>query len=243
MKRESLVILLMATLPLVGAQADDQWGGNQCWIKGVLTPVGKQDCPADSNDSEIAAVGPPVIIYRRPSAAGSQMPALSTVDSGFASQLSAIADTPITLRYKGEFAMKHGDLAAAKRYFDEAARRDPDNAQTQQDLATLKGLFDQGTVTATVPHFEASQVLFPMPSVKVKKFEKKYPEVRKLREAELATYKDVAEANAALSAATTANAPATQVSQAQTKLEHGGRCVQRGAHGAGEQDLCLGQII
>lgn len=218
MKREYLVILMAAALPLLGAQADD-WAGNQCWINGVLTPVGKHDCPADSSNSEIAAVGPPVIIYRRPSAAGSQMPGLSTVDSGLASQLSSIADTPITLRYKGEFAMKHGDLAAAKRYFDEAARRDPDNPQTQQDLAILKGLFDQGTVTTTVPHFEASQVLFPMPSVKIRKLEKKYPEVKKLREAELATYKDLAEANAALNAATTANVPAPQLAQAQTKLD------------------------
>jgi hypothetical protein len=60
---------------------------------------------------------------------------------------------------------------------------------------------------------------FPCRPSRSKKLQEKFPEIKKLRKAELAAYKNVAEANAELNAATNANAPAPQLAQAQSKLD------------------------
>ena len=167
----------MLLLVSCAALADDQGqvAGTQCWIGGELVggfPPG-YSCPVGGADYDVAVQGPPVIIWRHPGAEGSRMPGLTEVDTGLATQLNAIADTSWTLMYKGEFAMKNGNLAKAKLYFDEASRRDPDNPEILKDMEILKGLFDSSGQAVSVPRFQLqSAVLAPMASARVNKFSK-----------------------------------------------------------------------
>jgi len=198
----------------------------QCWINGTLVggfPVGKP-CPGTTGGGGRAIImGPPVIVWRHPSAEGSQMAGLSPVDPKLAGQLNTIADTPITLRQKGEFAMRNGDLARARVYLEEASRRDPQDPQIQQSLVKLQNLFDKGTQSLTVPRLQLpkQEFLKPMPAAAVDKFMGN-PEVRALREAEIISYNKLANADAALAMTTTRakTGAATQndVNQAQSKL-------------------------
>jgi tetratricopeptide (TPR) repeat protein len=199
----------------------------QCWVNGILQggyPLDRP-CPGTTGGGggTVIIMGPPVIVWRHPSAEGSQMPGLSPVDSRLANQLNSIADTAITLRQKGEFAMRNGDYAKAKLYFDEARRRDPDNPELQEDFDKLRGLFDNGTQSLTVPRLQLpkQEFLKPVPDEKVSKYMTN-PEVKKLREAEIITYNKLANADATLNTVTESEKKGTasksDVDQAQTAL-------------------------
>jgi hypothetical protein len=199
----------------------------QCWVNGELRggfPLDKP-CPGTTGygGGRVIIMGPPVIVWRHPSAEGSQMPGLSPVDSKLASQLSSIADTAITLRQKGEFAMRNGDYTKAKLYFEEARRRDPDDPKLQEDFDKLRGLFDSGTQKITAPRLQLpkQEFLKPVPDEKISKYMNN-PEVKKLREAEIITYNKLANADASLAAAMdkekSGAAAKSDVDQAQTKL-------------------------
>src|SRR5208283_3009278 len=199
----------------------------QCWVNGILKggyPLDRP-CPGTTGGGggTVIIMGPPVIVWRHPSAEGSQMPGLSPVDSRLANQLNSIADTAITLRQKGEFAMRNGDYAKAKLYFDEARRRDPDNPELQEDFDKLRGLFDNGTQSLTVPRLQLpkQEFLKPVPDEKVSKYMTN-PEVKKLREAEIITYNKLANADATLNTVTESEKKGTasksDVDQAQTAL-------------------------
>jgi len=200
----------------------------QCWVNGILQggyPLDKP-CPGTTGGGgggTVIIMGPPVIVWRHPSAEGSQMPGLSPVDNRLASQLNSIADTAITLRQKGEFAMRNGDYAKAKLYFDEAGRRDPNDPELQEDFDKLRGLFDAGTQEIKAPHLQLpkQEFLKPVPDEKVSKY-MSIPEVKKLREAEIITYNKLANADAALNTVTESEKAGTasksDVDQAQTTL-------------------------
>jgi tetratricopeptide (TPR) repeat protein len=198
----------------------------QCWVNGILQggfPLDRP-CPGTTGGGgTVIIMGPPVIVWRHPSAEGSQMPGLSPVEGKLANQLNSIADTAITLRQKGEFAMRNGDYAKAKLYFDEARRRDPDDPELQQDFDKLRGLFDNGTQSLTVPRLQLpkQEFLKPVPDEKVSKYMTN-PEVKKLREAEILTYNKLANADAALNTVTESEnkgtASKSDVDQAQTTL-------------------------
>jgi hypothetical protein len=221
-----LIALLATVTGFPAAQAfQGQARSAQCWIDGKLVggfPLDKQ-CPQTTSGGRAIIMGPPVIVWRHPSAQGSQMPGLSPVDNRLTTQLNSIADTSITLRQKGEFAMKNGDLARAKQYFDEANRRDPQDPQIQNDLATLQNLFDKGTQRLTVPRLQlpAQEFLKPMPAATVDKFITN-PEVKALRDAEITAYNKLANADAALNTTMTdvkaGAATQNDVNQAQSKL-------------------------
>ncbi len=198
----------------------------QCWINGKLIggfPLDRP-CPGTVREGGRAVImGPPVIVWRHPSAEGSQMAGLAPVDNNLARQLSAIADTPINLRQKGEFAMRNGDLPQARMYLEEASRRDPHNPQIQQSLVKLRGLFDSGTHSLTVPRLSLpkQELLKPMPAATVDRF-MGHPEVGALREAEIISYNRLANADAAFNTAKanaqTGKATQKEVDQAQFKL-------------------------
>ncbi|MFZ1980362.1 MAG: tetratricopeptide repeat protein [Smithella sp.] len=198
----------------------------QCWVNGILQggfPLDRP-CPGTTGGGgTVFIMGPPVIVWRHPSAEGSQMPGLSPVDNRLANQLNSIADTAITLRQKGEFAMRNGDYAKAKLYFDEARRRDPDDPELQEDFDKLRGLFDNGTQSLTVPRLQLpkQEFLKPVPDEKVSKYMTN-PEVKKLREAEIITYNKLANADAELNTVTESEnkgtASKSDVDQAQTTL-------------------------
>ena len=199
----------------------------QCWVNGILQggfPLDRP-CPGTTGGGggTVIIMGPPVIVWRHPSAEGSQMPGLSPVDNRLANQLNSIADTAITLRQKGEFAMRNGDYAKAKLYFDEARRRDPDDPELQEDSDKLRGLFDNGTQSLIVPRLQLpkQEFLKPVPDEKVSKYMTN-PEVKKLREAEIITYNKLANADAALNTMTESEnkgtASKSDVDQAQTTL-------------------------
>lgn len=222
-----LFILVAATIVSPGARAGDGTPVRaQCWVNGELRggyPLDRP-CPGtQGGGGRVIIMGPPVIVWRHPSAEGSQMAGLAPVDSRLAGQLGAIADTPITLRQKGEFAMRNGDLAQAKLYLEEANRRDPQDPQIQQSLAKLRNLFDNGTQSLTVPRLQLpkQEFLKPMPAAAVDRF-MRYPEVRALREAEIISYNKLANADAALStmkaSAQSGKAAQKDVDQAQLKL-------------------------
>lgn len=219
--------LLTAMLggPSVWADDEGQVVGTQCWENGVLVGGYDRDYKCDVTGGGGAAIvmGPPVIVWRRPSAEGSQMPGLSQVDTNLVNQLSAIADTPTTLRQKGNFAMRNGELAKAKAYLDEANRRDPQDAQIQESLRKLQNLFDAGTASLTVPRLQLSEQEFlkPMPAETVNKYLSN-PEVKALRDAEIVSYNQLANADTAFNTMMnkTKNSGATQsdLDQAQSKL-------------------------
>ena len=198
----------------------------QCWVNGILQggfPLDRP-CPGTTGGGgTVIIMGPPVIVWRHPSAEGSQMPGLSPVDNRLANQLNSIADTAITLRQKGEFAMRNGDYAKAKLYFDEARRRDPNDPELQEDSDKLRGLFDNGTQSLIVPRLQLpkQEFLKPVPDEKVSKYMTN-PEVKKLREAEIITYNKLANADAALNTMTESEnkgtASKSDVDQAQTTL-------------------------
>ncbi|MDD3847419.1 MAG: hypothetical protein PHC90_13810 [Syntrophorhabdaceae bacterium] len=198
----------------------------QCWVDGELRggyPLDRP-CPGTTGGGgRIIIMGPPVIVWRHPSAEGSRMAGLAPVDSRLAGQLGAIADTPIILRQKGEFAMRNGNLAQAKLYLEEANRRDPQDPQIQQSLAKLRNLFDKGTQSLTVPRLQLpkQEFLKPMPAAAVDRF-MRYPDVRALREAEIISYNKLANADAAFNTITarvkTGAATQRDVDQAQSKL-------------------------
>lgn len=216
-----LVALLVAVISSLVAWADDgKVVGVQCWENGVL--VGHPDPNYRCSGRDII-MGPPVIVWRRPSAEGSQMQGLSTVDSGLASQLSAVADTSITLRQKAQFAMKNGDLVRARQYLNEASRRNPVDPQVESVREELDALFDKGTHSLTVPRLQLSEQEFlkPMPLENVNKFLNR-PGVKNLRDAEINAYNKLANADAALSLAMknskTGAVKQEDVDQAQSKL-------------------------
>jgi len=211
---------------LAWADDDGQLVGVQCWENGVL--VGHQlpyTCPEPSGGGGGGVImGPPVIVWVRPSAAGSQMQGLAPVNSGLVNQLSAIADTPVTFRQKAEFAMKNGNFERAKRLLEEADRRFPDDPDVREGLRKLQNLFDNGTASLTVPPpLELSQQEFlkPMPEVDLERF-KDDSEVKALRDDEITSYNQLANADAAFNSMTanTKAGTATQsdVAQAQLKL-------------------------
>lgn len=222
-----LVTLLTAMLGMPAVWADDegQVVGTQCWEKGVL--VGGYDkyhkCDVTGGGGDAIIMGPPVIVWVHPSAEGSQMPGLSQVDSNLVNQLSAIADTPITLRQKGEFAMRNGDLAKAKAYLDEANRRAPQDAQIQESLRKLQNLFDNGSASLIVPRLQLSKQEFlkPIPAQTVDKYISN-PEFKALRDAEIISYNQLANADAAfntmMNKVKTGGATQSDVDQAQSKL-------------------------
>ncbi len=223
------LLLLLAAAAIISPDAragDGTPVGAQCWINGKLVGPFPLDrpCPGtEGGGGHTIIMGPPVIVWRRPSAEGSQMTGLAPVDSGLAGQLNAIADTPITLRQKGEFAMRNGDLARAKLYLEEASRRDPQDPQIQQSLAKLRGLFDSGTQSLKVPRLKLPEQEFlkPMPAATVNRFMGD-PGVRALREAEIISYNRLANADAALNTmkanAQTGEATQKDVDRAQLKL-------------------------
>jgi hypothetical protein len=228
--RDIAALVILLTL-VIGSSAS--WAANgkavstQCWINGVLVggfPLGKP-CPGTTGGGGGRAIvmGPPVIVWRQPSAAGSQMQGLSSVDSSTASQLNAIAETPITLRQKGEFAMRKGDYARARQFLDEAYRRDPQDPQIQQSRAKLQNLFDTGTASLTVPRLQLpkQEILKPMPAATVEKYMSN-PEVKALREAETISYNKLANADAAFNTtmdkAKAGAATQSDVNQAQANL-------------------------
>ena len=199
----------------------------QCWINGTLVggfPLDKP-CPGTTGGGggRVVIMGPPVIVWRHPSAEGSQMAGLSPVDSKLASQLNAIADTPITLRQKGEFAMENGDLVRARLYLEEASRRDPHDPRIKQSLAKLNSLPGKGNHGSAVPRLQLprQEFLKPVPDTAVDRFMGN-PEVRVLREAEIIAYNKLANADAALSMtmarAKTGGATQRDVDEAQSKL-------------------------
>ena len=144
-------------------------------------------------------MGPPVIVWRSPSAEGSGMVSLAPVNNNVVNQLNAIADTPITLIQKGKFAAEHGDRARAKAYFDEAARADPGNTD-QQRLCDAGQHVDEGTQRVTVKPLvlPKQEFLKPMAQDKVNKYVIKDPQVKALRDAEVVAYNKLAVADAAL---------------------------------------------
>jgi hypothetical protein len=228
MKRALLIFVCVIVVGSLAAQAQGsgQVVGVQCWIgnelRGGFPP--NYICPVTSSTGQSVIMGPPVIVWRHPSAEGSQMPGLSPVDSRLASQLNTIADTPTNLRYKAEFAMKNGDLMRAKLYLDEARRRDPQDPDIQESSAKLQHLFDNGPPSITVPRLQLSKPEFlqPMPDSIVNKYVEKYPEVKELRKAEISSYNQLANTDAAFN--TTMNnfnagtATQSDVDQTQSKL-------------------------
>ena len=126
------------------------------------------------------------------------MPGLAPVNSGLASQLGAIADTSITLRQKGEFEMRNGNLTRARQYLDEAARRYPVDPKVESVRAELDALFDKGTASLKVPRLQLSQQEFlkPTPPEKIEKYLGN-PAVKRLRDAEVIAYNKLSNADAA----------------------------------------------
>jgi hypothetical protein len=158
----------------------------------------KQGC----NDDVAYYRGPLQIRWVRPSVSGSSMPDFQSIGPQQQLQLANFADNAVTLRYKAEFAINHGDLAAAERYLWAANQKDPGNADIRADIVKLRGLkapgyYDQHTQTlAGIPHFERPQVevLAPLPPGTFEKF-KNDPNVQALRHREMAAYQDVVLAN------------------------------------------------
>jgi len=200
--------------------------GTQCWVGGVL----QGGFPADFDCGTVSGgsapqiiVGPPVIIWRHPSAEGSRMPGLVPIDDRLNNQLNAIADTAITLRQKGEFAMNHGDYAAAERYFEAARQRDPQDPTLMQDMSKLQGLFDSNTWQVAVPHYRVQEeVLAPFPASDLAKF-KGNTVVTQLRNEELKAYRKLDRASQALTQirqnAGQGQASSQDLSQAQAQMD------------------------
>ena len=169
-------------------------------------------------------MGPPVIVWRSPSAEGSGMVSLAPVNNNVVNQLNAIADTPITLIQKGKFAAEHGDRARAKAYFDEAARADPGNTDLAGAYAMLGNMFDQGTQRVTVKPLvlPKQEFLKPMAQDKVNKYVIKDPQVKALRDAEVVAYNKLAVADAAFNSVSSGvqqgDAGQAQAGEAQRKL-------------------------
>lgn len=231
MKKVFVVALAVAAIGATQAEGDETGGyvGTQCWVGGLLVPVKGNSCPVDTPaDNGGVIIGPPIIIWRHPSAGGSQMPGLTPLNPQGIMELNAIADTAITLRQKADFAMQHGDLVKAKQYLDAASQRDPQDPETQADYVKLQNLFDKGTQSLTVPSLPMKgaqeEVLAPVSPQKYDpKIYDKDPKAKKLRKIELQAYHELSQANAALSdvSAKLAKGAATQndVSQAQTKFD------------------------
>ncbi len=227
LNRAVLVTILAIVMVSSGAWAGDgQFVGNQCWDGGVLKYYGNRPCPGTQGGrGPVKIMGPPVIVYVRPSAEGSQMPGLAPVDSRLKSQLSSIADTSITLRQKGEFAMRNGDLVRARQYLDEARRRDPGDPQTNEAYQKLQRLFDEGKASLPVPRPQLSKYEFlkPMPEAEVEKYYQRDPEIKVLREAEIIAYNKLANADANFNQANAnlSKGASTQgdIDQAQSKLK------------------------
>lgn len=222
-----VVLLSLVTGSSTAWAANGRAVSTQCWVNGVLVggfPVDKP-CPGttSSGGGRTIIMGPPVIVWRQPSAAGSQMQGLSSVDNRTASQLNAIADTPITLRQKGEFAMRKGDYTRAKQFLDEAYRRDPQDPQIQQSLAKLQNLFDSGTASLKIPRLQLpkQEILKPMPAANVEKYMSN-PEIKALREAEIISFNKLANADASLNTtmdkAKAGAATQSDINQAQANL-------------------------
>jgi tetratricopeptide (TPR) repeat protein len=184
------------------AQGSGQVAGTQCWINGELQggfPAG-YSCPANTRAAGGGYIlGPPIIIWRRPSAAGSQMPGLSPANGALAAGLNAAADTSLTLMQKGEFAMKNGDLPAAKRYFDQASQRDPNNPEILKDIVILQQMFDRGAGLNVQPYQMLDTPLSPMSPTIVDRYAGNGL-VQPLRIAELQAYRNLAQANEAFQA-------------------------------------------
>lgn len=221
-----ITMLAIVLVPPFARAGNGQFVGNQCWEGGVLKWYGNRPCPGTSSgQGPLRIMGPPVIVYVRPSAEGSQMHGLAPVDSSFASQLAGIADTSITLRQKGEFAMRKGDLARAKQYLDEARRRDPGDPQINEAYQKLQRLFDEGRQSLPVPRPQLSkhEFLKPMQESDVEKYYGRDPEVKALREAEIIAYNKLANADANFNQASAnlskGGVTQKEVDQAQWKLK------------------------
>lgn len=88
----------------------------------------------DDDEGVRIIVGPPQIVWVRPSAAGSRMGGAGDVDAGTQDRLAAMAQTAYQLVIKGKNALARGDFEAAERYFDAADAQDPDS-RDRQDIA------------------------------------------------------------------------------------------------------------
>ena len=92
-------------------------------------------CGADSADGGVRIIlGPPQIVWVRPSAAGSSMGGMQDIDARAQDRLAAMAQTAYQLIGKGKAALARGDYEAAIRYFDAADMQDPDS-RDRQDIA------------------------------------------------------------------------------------------------------------
>lgn len=194
LKRACLVAGL--ALLAAGPAQSGQVAGVRCWVNGELVGgfAAGYSCPPGAGSGAGVVIGPSAIVWRHPGAADSQMP--SPAQSPPASQ----ADASLTHVRKGEYAMKQGDLAAAKQYFDAAARHDPHNPRILDDIALLQVLADaSGPAPEGQSDRMQNEVLAPLPSSLVDRFAG-YGAIRSLRAAELAAYRRVAEADAARSA-------------------------------------------
>jgi len=84
-------------------------------------------------------LGPPQIVWVRPSAAGSRMGGVGDVDAAAQGQLAAMSQTAYSLIAKGKNALARGDFEAAARYFDAADMQDADS-RDRQDIADGRAL-------------------------------------------------------------------------------------------------------
>lgn len=191
-------LVLLAAGPAQSGHA----AGVRCWVNGELVGgfAAGYSCPPGAGSGAGVVIGPSAIVWRHPGAADSQMSSLAPAQSPPASQADADADASRTLVRKGEYAMKQGDLAAAKQYFGAAAQHDPHNPQIIDDIALLQVLADaNGPAPDGQPDRMQNEVLAPLPSSLVDRFAG-YGAIRSLRAAELAAYRRVAEADAARAA-------------------------------------------
>lgn len=125
-------IVLLTTAELAFAQVPYT---TTCWIRD--RQVADSYCNGESENTTII-VRRRIVVKVHPSAAGSSMNGLQDVDPNLRSKLGAVADTPVTLKYKAEVAMERGDLVAASDFLDAALRLDPSDADIQSDERRLQ---------------------------------------------------------------------------------------------------------
>lgn len=113
-----------------------------------LSPALAQRCVSESSDGtnwhdtdqcgggeDVRIIlGPPQIVWVRPSAAGSTMDGARDVDRATQDRLAAISQTAYQLIVKGRNALARGDFEAAARYFD-AADMQATDSRDRDDIA------------------------------------------------------------------------------------------------------------
>lgn len=184
----------------------------------------REEVPCDdTGPNEDATPPPPIIVWHHASAGGSTMSGL-TVTAPPSTALITFADTPITLRQKGEFAMAHGDYNSARQYFSAAGQRGPGDPELSAEEAKLEqlnragDLASQNNQTLGIPKFVKTDYLMPTHMKRLEPY-RGNPEVMKLHDAEQAAFKELSKASAALqkSNANLANGSGSQADAAQAQ--------------------------